>query len=57
MVTLPPTSLVRMPTLLSPVTVILPVVLSDPARVLSMAMPPELLPSTRIVPELTMSPV
>ena len=57
-VTFPLTAPVRMPTLLSPRTVILlPVAFSEPVSALSMAMPADALPSIVMVPLLVMLPV
>jgi hypothetical protein len=55
--TSPETALVRRPTLSSPVTVILPVLVIDPESALSIAIPAELLPSTVIVQLLAILPV
>ena len=57
MVTLPLTAAVRIPALLSPITLILPVVDSEPVSALSTATPADWLPSTVIAPLLTMLPV
>ena len=46
-----------MPTLLSPMTEMLPVFVSEPLSALSTAMPALLLPSTTIAPLLAMLPV
>ena len=55
-VTLPLTAPARRPTLLSPSTLILPVVAREPVRLLSTAMPADWLPSIVIVPALAMFP-
>ena len=55
--TLPETAPVRMPTELSPFTLIVPVLVTEPVRAESTAMPAELRPSTVIVPVLETVPV
>ena len=55
-VTLPLTAPARIPTLLSPSTLILPVVVREPVSAVSAAMPADWLPSIVIVPALLMFP-